>query len=134
MLKFGLHNNRIPGFNHHLRCNFNHLMYADDLVLITHATRAAAKNINLCLSTYSSLTGQHPNLSKSQIFFSSWFNKHVTKRIRSILNLKPASFPFTYLGILISPNKLVAASFKPMVDRIRHTCCRWANLKLSLAI
>lgn len=133
MLKYGLYCGKIPGFNHHLRSNFNHLMYVDDLVLITHASRAAARNINFCLSIYSSLIGQHPNLSKSQIFFPSWFNKHVSKRICSIIKLKPASFPFIYLGILVSPKRLAVASFKPMVDRISHTYHRWENFKLSPA-
>ncbi|KAH7691569.1 Reverse transcriptase zinc-binding domain-containing protein [Dioscorea alata] len=40
------------------------------------------------------------------------------------MNLKPASFPFKYLGILI---------FKHMVDSIRHTCSRWSNFNLSSA-
>lgn len=131
MLKFGLQCNKIPAFNHHLRHNFNHLMYADDLILITQATRTVSRTINSCLSIYSSLTDQRPNLSKSQVFFPSWFNKHVLKRICSIIKLKPASFPFTYLDVLISPKKLAVASFKPMVGRISHTCSRWANLKLS---
>lgn len=28
-----------PGFDHHIRRNFNHLMFADDLLLITNASR-----------------------------------------------------------------------------------------------
>lgn len=43
-------------------------MYADDLILITRATRSAAKNINLCLSTYPLFSSKNLNVSKSQIF------------------------------------------------------------------
>lgn len=92
-------------------------MYADDLILVTHASRKAASYINLYLAIYSSLTGQRPNLTKSQIFFPTQCNKHVSSSIYSILNLTPASFPFKYLGILISPNRIAASAFKHMVDK-----------------
>lgn len=65
ILNFSLSKNSILGFNPSLKYNFNHIMYADDLILITLASRRATHNINLCLSIYSNLTGQRPNLSKS---------------------------------------------------------------------
>lgn len=68
MLNLSLAFNMIPGFNSNLSNNFNHLMYADDLILITQASRKAAHSINLCLDMYSKLTSQCPNLSKSQIY------------------------------------------------------------------
>lgn len=97
LLNFRLQLNMIPGFHNNLPRNFNHLMYADDLILITHASRSATRNVNFCLSIYGNLTGQCPSYSKSQIFSPSWFNKKISNRICSILNLKPASFPFKYL-------------------------------------
>lgn len=108
-------------------------MFADDLTLITQASRSAARNIRLCLSIYSDLTGQRPNLLKSKIYFPSWLNSHIAKRICCILNLNQAIFPFTYLGILISPKRLASLTFQPMVNKISHTASRWANFHLSLA-
>ncbi|XP_039130894.1 uncharacterized protein LOC120267295 [Dioscorea cayenensis subsp. rotundata] len=93
----------------------------------------AARNINHCLEVYRHITGQRPNLLKSQIFFPTWCNKHVSSRICSILNLTQASFPFKYLGILISHKRLAASSFNPMVVKIRHLCSRWSNYNLSQA-
>lgn len=55
----------IPGFNRSLSYNFNHLMYANDLIIITTATRRSARNINLCLAIYASLSRQNINVSKS---------------------------------------------------------------------
>ncbi|XP_039146767.1 uncharacterized protein LOC120284004 [Dioscorea cayenensis subsp. rotundata] len=123
----------IPGFDARLSYNFNHLMYADDLVIVTRASRFAARNIKLCLDFYASLTGQKANASKSSIYLPSWFNSRVARSIKDILCFPIASFPLLYLGVLISPSKLNVSHFKPLVDRINRTCARWKNLKLSLA-
>lgn len=133
MLNFGIHNAMIPSFYSNLCHNFNHLMYADDLILITRASRLANRNLKLCLSISSRLTGQLPNLAKSQIYFPSRFNKKVSKSICSILNLNPASFPFIYLGILISPKRIDVASFRTMIDKISRTYNRLNSLMLSPA-
>lgn len=90
LLNFSLCYNMIPSFDNQLSPNFNHHMYADDLVLITQASRRVARNIKLCLHIYSTLPGQHSNLNKYGIFFQVWFNKWVAKSICSILNFKLA--------------------------------------------
>lgn len=125
--------NMIPGFDCNLRSNFNHLLFADDLILITRATRSVARNIIVCLAVYSRLTGQCANLSKSQVFLPSWFNSRVASSICSILDLPLSTFPLLYLGILISPKKLSVQSFSPMIDKIKSLCARWKTLKLSSA-
>lgn len=112
---------------------FNHLIYADDLILVTSASRRASRTINLCLARYSYLTGQRPDLNKFQIFPPHWCNKFIQNKICSILNLCSAVYPFKYLGILISPRKTAATAFRLLVDKIRHTCNRWSNLHLSAA-
>lgn len=105
MLNQNIHNGLIPGFNANLNHNFNHLMYVDDPILVTSATRKAARNINIYLAKYNYISGQGPNLAKSQIFFPTWCNKFILLRICSILNLSTASYPFKYLGIMIFPQE-----------------------------
>lgn len=61
LLNFVMRIHMIPSFNHALRNNFNHLMYADNLILITQATRKSARNINLCFNIYKRLAGQCAN-------------------------------------------------------------------------
>lgn len=55
----------------------SHLMYTDDLVLITKSFRSVARNINFSLSIYPKLTGQKPNQNKSAVFLLSWLNKNL---------------------------------------------------------
>lgn len=130
-LNYALNRNYIPSFDSTLNINFNHLMYADDLILISHASRCVARNFNLCLSMYDKLTGQHSNFNKLAVYLPTWFNRRVAKSICSILNFNQASFPISYLGVLITPKRLEIASFNPMISTIRHICTKWKHSKLS---
>lgn len=103
--------NLVLGFSSDVRCNFNHLMYAYDLILITTATRKSARNIKLCLDLYASLTGQTTNLLKSNLYLPYWFNKKIAKSIATILTINLGNYPFTYLGILITYKKLAVLVF-----------------------
>lgn len=84
-----------------LSLNCNHLMCADDLILVIKATRRVTWNCNLCLSIYARLTAQNPNFAKYSIYYPSWINKKPSNSIASILRFKVASFHFNYLGVLI---------------------------------
>lgn len=63
MLNFALRQGMITGYNNNLSYKFNHLMYVDDLILISQASRLIARNIKLCLHIYGQLSGQHILLS-----------------------------------------------------------------------
>lgn len=131
MLNSALRQNMIDGFNQHLRLNFNHLMYLDDLILVSQASRRVASNIKLCLNIYGNLTGQIPNSSKLSIYFPSWFNTRVSKSICSILAFPISNFSITYLGIMVSPKRLAVVVFNNMIAKIRNLYSRWKNLHLS---
>ncbi|XP_039125466.1 uncharacterized protein LOC120261592 [Dioscorea cayenensis subsp. rotundata] len=133
ILNFALANGYVPGFDARLRINFNHLMFADDLVIITQMSRKAARSIRLCLDFYGKISGQVPNDSKSAIYFPTWANKRVASRICSILNISAATFPFRYLGILISPKRLAKSTFADIIANIKNRCSRWTHSKLSPA-
>lgn len=93
----------IPSFNHTLTPNFSHLMFADDLILITKATRLAARNTIFCLNMYADLTGQKINFAKSALYLPPQLNKKLSKSISSILHIKKAAFPLTTLETLSLP-------------------------------
>lgn len=108
-------------------------MYADDLILISTASRKSARNISLRLNIYAHISGQFPNQTKSEIYVPSWFNHQVSSRISGILNFKIGKTPFTYLGVLISPKKLVIAHFDSMINRINKSIVVWRKANLSKA-
>ncbi|XP_039116586.1 uncharacterized protein LOC120252479 [Dioscorea cayenensis subsp. rotundata] len=133
MLNYAMNSNLIPGFDSRLIHNFNHLMYADDLILITEASRKSARNIKKCLLFYGNVTGQRINNSKSELIFPSQFNKHLANRITMIMDYKVGSFPVKYLGILISPKKLALSCFTSMVDKIEKSVTFWKKSRISPA-
>lgn len=75
-------------------------------VLVSTASRKIARNILFCLDIYSNLTGQKPNLTNSTLYLPTWCNRRLAASIASILKINQGQFPFIYLGIPISPEKL----------------------------
>lgn len=102
-------------------------MYANDLILITQASRKIAHNIKLYFSIYERLSWQCANNSKSKIFFLDRFNKRLGRSICNILNFKSSSFPFTYLGILISHKRMFISHFNAMVERFERVTSNWRH-------
>lgn len=47
------------------------------------------------------------------------------------MSFKIGSFPFTYLGILITPKKLAISHFESVITRIEKLIANWKNLHLS---
>lgn len=117
--------NLVPGFNSNLSRDFNHLMFVDDLILVTKASRKTAKNFLLCPNLYQNLTGEKPNLHKSIIFLPSWCNSKVAKVIYRILGIKLGQFPFTYLGAPISPRKLLVSQLNFPPNRVKSIIHTW---------
>ena len=106
----------IPGFDDGLENNFNHLLFADDLIIITRANRSAVKFCKLCLNIYTDPTGQASNLSKSSIHVPSWCNRRLLSSSRSILGMNVGRFPFKYLGAFISLKRLTIRQFHFLED------------------
>lgn len=110
--------------------NFNNLMYEDDLILITKASRSVVRNIKFFLSVHSKLTGQNPNSSKSTVYFPSWFNKRLVSWMSNVLSFNVWSFPFTYLGITISPRKLSIQNFGSIVSKVQIIISLWKHFHI----
>lgn len=128
-----LHTNFLSWFDPTLPKNINYLMFADDLFIITKATRISARNILFCLNLYANLTGQRPNLNKYAFYFPSWFNKRVSTSIAAILGIKLGFFPFTYLEAPISPFRLPANHFWSFVYKTASTISNWNHNHISQA-
>ena len=89
-----------------LNPNFYHLIFVDDLVIVSRASRATARASKLYLAIYNDLTSQFPNLINSTIHLPGWFNSRIDKAIADILGMKIDQYRFKYLGCLISPKRL----------------------------
>jgi hypothetical protein len=93
------------------------LQYADDTLLLIQATTQAAHKLKLILDDFASATGLQINFSKTTYIPMNVLDSVATE-IATILGTDTQSFPQTYLGLPLSPTKLPAAAFQPLIDRI----------------
>lgn len=56
ILNHALNLDMVPTFDRSLSINFNHLMFADYLIIVTHTSRKASRGTKLYLDIYSHLT------------------------------------------------------------------------------
>lgn len=108
-------------------------MFADDLIIVSRASRSVARACKLCLNIYTDLTSQTPNVNKSAIHFPTWANKKLCRTISDFLGMKMGCFPFKYLGAFIGPKRVNVNCFQNLVSR-DHNCIKaWSYNQLSLA-
>lgn len=106
-------------------------MYAYNLILISKASITTAKNIKLCLSIYSNLTGQNPNYNKYAVYLPFWLHNRKSRGIYKALNFNPRTFHFTYLGVAISPGTLFIHNFNHMVSKTLWITSFWKQQHIS---
>ncbi|PKU68127.1 Putative ribonuclease H protein [Dendrobium catenatum] len=109
----------------------NHLMYADDLLVMGESSKENAKNLKTCLEKFASCSGLHINSSKSAIIFSH--NDPCNQSICEELGIHNINLYLTYLGIPISPKRLKASHFQPLLSKIYALLAGWKNKFLSFA-
>jgi hypothetical protein len=106
------------------------LQYADDTLLLIQATTQAAHKLKLILDDFASATGLQINFSKTTYIPMNVLDSVATE-IATILGTDTQSFPQTYLGLPLSPTKLPAAAFQPLIDRIDIYLAGWRASLLS---
>lgn len=82
---------------------------------------------------YHTLTGQKPNLLKSALYVPSWCNRRLATAISRILGIKLGTFPFTYLGVPISPKRLTINQLQFIPEKVNKIIHSWNHSSLSLA-
>ena len=89
MLDKELRDGNISGVKPSIRGpTITHVMYADDIVLFSKATKNDARRLADCLDKYCSWSGQSINRVKSGIFFSKHTGPNSRRAIRQQLNMK----------------------------------------------
>ncbi|PKU73489.1 Putative ribonuclease H protein [Dendrobium catenatum] len=109
----------------------NHLMYADDLLVMGESSKENAYNLKTCLQKFATASGLHINPNKSAIIFSS--DAPGNQTICEELGIHNINLHLTYLGIPISPKRLKATHFQPLLSKISALLAGWKNNFLSFA-
>lgn len=88
-----------------------HVMYVDDVVLFTKATRRDATDLVKVLDKYYSWSGQAINKNKSEMFFSQHTQRHNRRLVKSILRVKNLKKDVIYLGASMFLSKAPSKDF-----------------------
>lgn len=84
------------------------------------------KVIKLALEEFSNVSGLHPNLSKSTVFFGS-VKEEVQHGILQVIGFVKGKLPVRYLGVPLSSKKLGLSECKCLINKVRSRVYDWKN-------
>ena len=122
-------------FRFHPKCEvqgINHLVFADDVLLLSRGDSSSVHCLLQQNTLFGKTYGLYINPEKSSIFFGGVG----TTQKQSILtesDFREGSFPFTYLGVPLSPHRLLASQFSPLLQDLKSSIQGWIGKHLTYA-
>jgi hypothetical protein len=113
--------------------SFNHLLFADDSLVLIKATRESARSLQHVLKLYEVCSGQTINFDKSSIMFSENTKARHKAHVRSALNIRTEAVTEKYLGLPVHVGRSRSKTFEYLKDRIWKKIQGWKERMLSKA-
>ncbi|PKU73627.1 hypothetical protein MA16_Dca009934 [Dendrobium catenatum] len=110
---------------------YNHLLYADDVLVFGENSINNVKDLKLILNDFGNASALRINPLKSSIIFSARSSQH--EDICNNLGIDDMAHCINYLGLPISPNKLNGSYFHSLINKISEMHDGWKVKFLSLA-
>ena len=79
----------------------SHLLFADDCIVFSEASRRGAERLHHVLEIYSRGSGQLVNKDKSAVFFSSNCDEDAKQEVRTVLQIEMEALAEKYLAYLL---------------------------------
>ncbi len=111
---------------------FHSLQFADDLLLFLDGEVATATLFKGILDEFKSASGFKINFAKSAIIPVN-LDSPTIQGLATIFGCPVTSFPFTYLGLPLSPLPLRKAEVLPLIEKIDKRLAGWKGSLLSRA-
>lgn len=124
-----------PAFRFHPQCEalgISHLAFADDVLLLSRGDKPSVLCLMEQLRMFGVVSGLEINPSKSSIFFGG-VPDGVRQEIISETGFGVGSFPFKYLGVPLSPHRLLVSQFSPLLRKLEAAVQSWVGKHLSFA-
>lgn len=109
----------------------NHVMYADDVLVLCKGTKKNLEALMSLFRRYSSASGQHLSLNKCR-FYSGNISATNSALIASQLGFSAGHLPFNYLGVPIFKGKPRRIHLQPIADKIIAKLAGWKGSLLSI--
>ena len=107
------------------------LQYADDTIIFLENDLEQAKNLKLLLCAFEELSGLKINFHKSELFCLGQAKANVTEYIH-LFGCREGSFPFKYLGIPMSHQKLTSKGRSQIEEKFQKKLSSWKGKLLSV--
>ncbi|XP_059623105.1 uncharacterized protein LOC132266268 [Cornus florida] len=111
--------------------NISHAFYVDDLLMVVKDVISTAKNVDAIFKKFKAISGLQVNQEKSSIIYST--SVRGITRLSSILHFQTESFPYKYLSLPLSNNRLRSGDLRLLLDKINSRLAHWNTINLSLA-
>lgn len=111
----------------------SHLLFADDCMIFTQATRRGAERIAEILDLYNRGSGQLVNKQKSAVFFSENCVDEQRSEVHEALQIPTEALGEKYLGLPTASGRSGNDAFDYVSDRIRNFVNGWGENFLSCA-
>ena len=124
-----------PGFRFHPKCDslgVCHLAFADDVILLSRGDKTSVSCLFKQLVSFGEISGLNINASKSSIYFGG-VSDSIRQSILEVTGFAEGSFPFRYLGVPLSPHRLLASQFSPLLIKLESAIQSWLGKNLSYA-
>ena len=109
----------------------SNLLFADDSLILMHATSGNANCLRRILSDYCKASGQLVSEDKSSIFFSPSTKPEVREEVCTILNIMPEALTDKYLGLPAIVGADRSDNFQFLIDRVLKRLLGWKEKNLS---
>ncbi|XP_010666711.1 uncharacterized protein LOC104883845 [Beta vulgaris subsp. vulgaris] len=111
----------------------SHLLFADDSLLFTRATRQECLIIVDILNQYEKASGQKINYDKSEVSFSKGVRRERKEELINLLQMKHVEKHQKYLGIPTATGSSKKLLFRSILDRMWKKLRGWKEQLLSRA-
>jgi hypothetical protein len=111
--------------------SFNHLLFADDSLVLIKASQASARTLQNILQLYEVCSGQTINFDKSSVMFSRNTSKVKKREVLRELNISEEAKTERYLGLPVYVGRSRLKTFEYLKDRVWKRIQRWKERMLS---
>lgn len=115
------------------RPQLSHLLFADDIILLSKVIKTSCHAIIDILNHFTTLSAQTISYLKSKIFFSKNYHTHDKNYNLSCFNMNKGKTFEKYLGFPMFQKKVNKADFQYLLDNFKTRHAGWKTKFLSLA-
>jgi hypothetical protein len=111
----------------------SHLLFADDCILFSEATKKGADRIQKAIEDYNRASGQLVNKQKSSVFFSLNTNEEVKMEVLNSLGIENEALGAKYLGLPTAVGRSTKEAFEYIPERVHALVSGWCEKNLNAA-